>query len=127
MPEVTITVGERNFVVACQEGEEHFLRAAAKMVDAEAMGLLGQIGRMPESRMLLMSSLLLADKTAAMEDQLRKAEARLAALQADVETQRVAPQRVEVPVIPAAVIDSLSELAARAEAVADRAEQMRAH
>lgn len=127
MPEVTITVGERNFVVACQEGEEHFLRAAAKMVDAEAMGLLGQIGRMPESRMLLMSSLLLADKTAAMEDQLRKAEARLAALQADVETQRVAPQRAEVPVIPAAVIDSLSELAARAEAVADRAEQMRAH
>ena len=127
MPEVTITVGERNFVVACQEGEEHFLRAAAKMVDAEAMGLLGQIGRMPESRMLLMSSLLLADKTAAMEDQLRKAEARLAALQADVETQRVAPQRVEVPVIPAAVIDALSELAARAEAVADRIEQMRAH
>ena len=127
MPEVTITVGERNFVVACQEGEEHFLRAAAKMVDAEAMGLLGQIGRMPESRMLLMSSLLLADKTAAMEDQLRKAEARLAALQADVETHRVAPQRVEVPVIPAAVIDALSELAARAEAVADRIEQVRAH
>ena len=126
MPEITITIGERTFTVACQDGEEHFLRAAAKMVDAEAMGLLGQIGRMPETRMLLMSSLLLADKTAAMEDQLRKAEARLAALQADVEAQRTTPQRVEMPVVPAGVIDSLSELAARAEALAARAEQMRA-
>ena len=125
MPEVTITIGERNFIVACQDGEEHFLRAAAKMVDAEAMGLLGQIGRMPETRMLLMSSLLLADKTAAMEDQLRKAEARLAALQADIAAQRVTPHRIEVPVIPAAVIDSLAELAARAEALAARAEEMR--
>ena len=127
MPEVTVSIGERDFVVACQEGEEHFLRAAAKMVDGEAMGLLRQIGRMPEARMLLMSSLLLADKTAGMEDQLRKAEARLAALQADLDALRASPQRIEVPVIPRAVTDSLAELAARAEALADRLEEGRAN
>lgn len=127
MPEVTVSIGERDFVVACQEGEEHFLRAAAKMVDGEAMGLLRQIGRMPEARMLLMSSLLLADKTAGMEDQLRKAEARLAALQADLDALRASPQRIEVPVIPSAVTDSLAELAARAEALAARLEEGRAH
>ena len=127
MPEVTVSIGERDFVVACQEGEEHFLRAAAKMVDSEAMGLLRQIGRMPEARMLLMSSLLLADKTAGMEDQLRKAEARLAAVQADLDALRAAPQRIEVPVIPAALTDSMAELAARAEALAARLEEGRAH
>jgi len=127
MPEVTVSIGERDFVVACQEGEEHFLRAAAKMVDAEAMALLRQIGRMPEARMLLMSSLLLADKTAGMEDQLRKSEARLAALQADIDALRAKPQRIDVPVIPAAVIDSLAELAARAEALAARMEERPSH
>ncbi|MFN6951656.1 MAG: cell division protein ZapA, partial [Albidovulum sp.] len=43
MPEVLITIGGRQFEVACQDGEEHFLRAAAKMLDAEASALVGQI------------------------------------------------------------------------------------
>ena len=127
MPEVTISIGERNFTVACQDGEEHFLRAAAKMVDAEAMSLLSQIGRMPETRMLLMSSLLLADKTAGMEDQVRQADAKLVALQAELDRMRSAPAqpptRIEVPVIPGRVLDSLAEIAARAEALASRVEE----
>ena len=73
MPEVTITIGGREFEVACQEGEEHFLRAAAQMLDNEAATLLNQIGRMPESRMLLMAGLMLADKTAGVQDKLREA------------------------------------------------------
>lgn len=130
MPEVVVTIGERNFSVACQDGEEHFLRAAARMVDAEAMSLLGQIGRMPEVRMLLMSSLLLADKTAGMEDQVRQAEARLLAMEADLAELRAAPApapvQIQVPVIPASVLETLAELAARAESLADRLDEQRA-
>ena len=69
MPEVRISIGGRDFDVACQEGEEHFLQSAAKMLDAEASVLQDQIGRMPEARMLLMAGLMLADKTAGVEDQ----------------------------------------------------------
>ena len=36
MPEIDITIGGRSFAVACQPGEEHFLRTAAQMLDAEA-------------------------------------------------------------------------------------------
>ena len=64
MPEVTIEIGGRQFEVACQDGEEHYLRSAEKLLDAEASVLQEQIGRMPEPRMLLMSALMLADKTA---------------------------------------------------------------
>jgi len=81
MPDVRITIGGRDFEVACQEGEEHFLRAAASMLDTEAQVLVAQIGRLPEARMLLMSALMLADKTAALEDQLRAAEERIKALE----------------------------------------------
>ncbi len=33
MPEVQIKIGGRPFQVACQEGEEHFLQAAAQLLD----------------------------------------------------------------------------------------------
>jgi cell division protein ZapA len=126
MPEVRITIGGREFDVACQEGEEHYLRTAAKMLDEEASVLTSQAGRMPESRMLLMAGLMLADKTASVEDraseiqaQLDKKEAELTALK----QERAEPEKVEVPVVPQGVKDTLAELAARAEALAASVEE----
>ncbi len=122
MPQVEVSIGGRSFEVACQEGEERFLRAAAQMLDTEATALSNQIGRIPEARMLLMAGLMLADKTAGLEDSLRMAKARIAELEAQ---GTPAPQRVEVPVVPAEVTETLAELAARAEALADQIEEGR--
>ncbi len=127
MPDVTINVGGRQFEVACQPGEEHYLRAAAELLDAEASVLVNQIGRMPESRMLLMAGLLLADKTAGSHDQVKALEQKVAAL--EVELGKAASQptpearTVEVPVVPQEVLDTLAELAARAESIADEIEE----
>ena len=126
MPEVEIKIGGRAFEVFCQDGEEHYLHSAAKMLDAEASVLAGQIGRLPEARMLLMAGLMLADKTAGLEDKLREAEARIAEKEAEI--ARLAarpapePQKIEVAVIPPELQETLSELAARAEALADAVE-----
>lgn len=125
MPEIRISIGGREFDVACQEGEEHFLHAAAQALDTEAQTLIRQIGRMPESRMLLMAGLLLADKAASHEDRVREMERRIGALQAQLEEAREAaakPHTVEVARIPSEVTDTLAELAARAEAIADAVE-----
>ena len=73
MPEITIHIGGRNFEVVCKEGEEPFLHSAAALLDLEAQDLTGAMGRIPENRMLLMSGLMLADKTASLEDQLAAA------------------------------------------------------
>lgn len=126
MPQVEITIGGRNFEVACQDGEEQFLMTAAAMLDVEASSLSTQIGRMPESRMLLMAGLLLADRTAGLEDKVRETEGKLAQLQAQLESgQGMAapePERIEVPVMPNEVLESMAEIAARAEAIADTVE-----
>ncbi|ABV93478.1 putative cell division protein ZapA [Dinoroseobacter shibae DFL 12 = DSM 16493] len=126
MPELTITIGPRDFTVACQAGEESYLEAAAAMLDAETRVLSEQAGRMPEARMLLMAGLMLADKTAAVEDKLREAEAKLAELGQELEALRnapaPAPERIEVPMIPPSVAEGMAELAARAESVADAVE-----
>lgn len=79
MAEVKINIGGREFEVACRDGEEHFLLSAAQMLDNEASALNDALGRMPESRMLLMAGLMLADKTASLEDRLNSG----AAAQAD--------------------------------------------
>lgn len=123
MPELRITIGGREFEVACQEGEEHFLSSAAAMLDNEAQALVGQLGRMPEARMLLMAGLLLADRTAALEDQLRDAQARLAAAEKARAALEANPPVKEVPVIPPIVSETLAEIAARTEALAGRLEE----
>ncbi len=127
MPEVTITIGGRDFEVACQEGEEHYLKSAALMLDTEASAVNSQIGRMPEARMLLMAGLMLADKTAGLEEQLRYKEEQNTNLESLMNRMKdepaPPPERVEVPVMPQGVAESLAELAARAEAVAAAAEE----
>ncbi|GAA6207771.1 cell division protein ZapA [Cognatishimia sp. WU-CL00825] len=127
MPEVEISIGGRVFEVACQDGEQHFLRSAAKMLDDEATVLTSQIGRIPEARMLLMSGLMLADKTAGMEDRMRELEAKVAEQVKEIEslqnTPTPLPEKIEIPVVPSAVKDALAELAARAESLADDIEE----
>ncbi len=127
MPEIKITIGGREFEVACQTGEEHYLKSAASFLDAEASVLANQIGRMPESRMLLMSGLMLADKTAGLEEQMRTLEEKLSTQQTLIDEMRnqpkPEPQTVEVAVIPTALSDNLAELAARAESLATAVEE----
>ncbi|MCO8144925.1 cell division protein ZapA [Rhodovulum tesquicola] len=127
MPNVSISIGGRTFEVACQAGEEPFLQAAARALDAEAAVLAGQGGHLPESRMLLMAGLMLADKAVGLEERLRGIEAKLAEARARIGELEAAPppapERVEVPVIPPSVSDTLAELAARAESLADAVEE----
>jgi cell division protein ZapA len=127
MAEVQIKIGGRTFEVACQDGEEQYLHTAAKMLDDEAQVLSDQVGRMPEARMLLMAGLMLADKTASVEDRIGVIEGQLATREQELDGLRSAPgpdpERIEVPVVPDAVTDTLAELAARAEALAAAVEE----
>ena len=127
MPEVTIEIGGRPFSVACQEGEEHFLQSAAGLLDNEARSLMHQIGRLPEARMLLMAGLMLADKAAGTDDQIKAMENKIAQQEAWIEELQSRPtpepEKVEVAVIPNEVSETLAELAARAEALAEAAEE----
>ncbi len=123
MPDVTINIGGRQFEVACQDGEESFLKAAAEVLDEEARLLTDQVGRLAENRMLLMAGLMLADKTVALEEAAGSSRQKLE----DARTAaRIAastpPERIEVPVVPESLVDTMAELAARAEAIAEKAE-----
>jgi cell division protein ZapA len=89
MPEVNVTIGSRNFALACNDGEEPHLEAAAKLLSAEADTLQAQIGRVTEARMLLMSGLMLADKIKELEWEARASTERVKELEGQLRAAEV--------------------------------------
>ena len=59
---VDLTIAGRTYQVACREGEEENLRAAARLVDGKSREALAGLGTLSESRQFLFASLLLADQ-----------------------------------------------------------------
>lgn len=125
MPDVEINIGERKFYVTCRAGEEDFLLTAAKLLDAEAQPIQSQLGRLPEARMLLMAGLMLADRMASVEEELRLAKARLSEVEGAAPVAGPAEDlpTPEAGLDPEALAD-LEELALRAEVLAGRIEEM---
>ena len=127
MPEVTIKIGDRPFKVACPAGEENQLEAASAKLNVEAKVLIAHSGRVPESQMLLMSGLMLADRAIALEEKVKAAEIEMSSLRQS--NKNITPEiktvlkEVKVTAVPEELLESLAELSARAEAAADDLEQ----
>ena len=59
---IDLSIAGRTYQVACREGEEENLRAAARLVDGKAREALAGLGTLSEARQFLFASLLLADQ-----------------------------------------------------------------
>jgi cell division protein ZapA len=59
---IDISIAGRTYQVACREGEEENLRAAARIVDGKSREALAGLGTLSEARQFLFASLLLADQ-----------------------------------------------------------------
>jgi cell division protein ZapA len=70
---VDLTIAGRTYQVACREGEEDSLRAAARLVDGKSREALAGLGTLSEARQFLFASLLLADQL--VDDKPQAAEA----------------------------------------------------
>ena len=62
MAHVDLFIAGRSYQIACRDGEEESLKAAARLVDAKSREALSGLGTLSESRQLLFASLLLADQ-----------------------------------------------------------------
>ena len=62
MPLVNVMVNQRAYTIACDEGEEEHLRDLGAHVDRKAKELLGSVGQVGDTRLLLMAALLIADE-----------------------------------------------------------------
>lgn len=105
MAEVRLMIAGREYIVTCQDGEEQRLQSLGTMVDDMARQAGGPAGGLNESRLLLFSALLLADKLHDHKD--ATTTPAIAAPDAPVEN----------------TAETLEKLAERLEAFADKLEQ----
>src|SRR4051812_35346600 len=96
---IDLSIAGRTYQVACREGEEENLRAAARLVDGKSREALAGLGTLSEARQFLFASLLLADQ--------------------------LVENRPEAPAPPAPAIPDPA-LVIRAETLADRLESLAA-
>ena len=59
---IDLSIAGRTYQVACREGEEENLQAAARLVDGKSREALAGLGTLSEARQFLFASLLLADQ-----------------------------------------------------------------
>jgi len=101
MGQISVTFNETTYNLACKDGEEERLARLADYVNMKASSLAGQVGHLTESRLLLMTAILIADEldeartetgsepemeTPAMEVALDKATKRIEDLARSLET-----------------------------------------
>ena len=67
MTELEISIGGRIFLVACDNDEREKVKEAAALINEEADSIQSQLGRLPEAKMLLLSSLMIADRLVDVE------------------------------------------------------------
>src|SRR5690348_13714050 len=103
---IDLNIAGRTYQVACREGEEENLRAAARLVDGKSREALAGLGTLSEARQFLFASLLLADQ---LIDNKPEAAAAAASEPPPPAAQPARPD-------PAAIL--------RAEALADRLESL---
>ncbi|MGG7565751.1 cell division protein ZapA [Rhodovulum sp. DZ06] len=89
MADLEVQIGARKYRVACEDGQEPHLEAVAARLRQEADALLSQFSNLSETRLLLMSGLLVADRLRAVEAQGKEAS-RLSAKLGEVEAREQA-------------------------------------
>ncbi|MES2001879.1 MAG: cell division protein ZapA [Pseudomonadota bacterium] len=59
---IDLNIAGRVYPVACREGEEENLQAAARLVDSKCREAIAGLGTLSESRQFMFAALLLADQ-----------------------------------------------------------------
>ena len=70
MGEVAITIGGRRYPVSCDDGQEEHVAKLAAYVDRRAQELASSVGRVSEARLLVMTTLVVADELADAYDEI---------------------------------------------------------
>ena len=127
MPDINLNIGGRSFAVACPEGEEASLEAAAQILSADARTLVEQSKTLSESQMLLISGLMSADRAISIQEDLKKAEVEINNLKLKIEEgsmeKSVDDDKLSSSNLTTELYERLSKLSLKAESLADSLEK----
>ena len=70
MPQVSVNINQRSYRIACEVGQEPHLTKLAVFVDKRVGDLVAAVGQIGDTRLMVMTSLLIADEIADLEAEL---------------------------------------------------------
>ena len=62
MPEINININDQDYTVVCDPGEEQHLKSLASQIDFKVREVTKRFGKIGETRLMVMASLLMADQ-----------------------------------------------------------------
>lgn len=108
MAQVDVTINDRSYRIACDDGQEGHLTRLASYVDERVQELVASVGQVGDARLLVMASLLIADE-------LSEAVESLATLQDKRHSTPVATEE-DVAEAMESLADRIERIAAKLEA-----------
>ena len=114
MGQVAISINGRNYEIACEEGQEERLTRLGAYVDERTTELIQSVGNVGDVRLMVMTSLLVADK-------LFDAFAEVEKLRAEIAQTKQAPATAAGPE------SADNKLAPLVDAIAERIEDIAAN
>ncbi len=68
MSDVNLVINKRTYRVTCEDGQETHVVALGRRLDTRVAELVGRVGQLAESQLLVMAALMLADEAHEIED-----------------------------------------------------------
>jgi len=70
MSQINLNINGRDYLIACEDGEEKHLAFLAQYINQQVEGLVESVGQVGEARLLLMAALMIADELAETKEEL---------------------------------------------------------
>ena len=70
MAQVEIKINGRDYRIACEDGQESHLLSLAKYLDDKVSELVGEVGQIGDTSLMVMAGLLLTDELSDLRDEL---------------------------------------------------------
>ena len=115
MGEVAVTVGGRNYPIVCDDGQEEHVTKLAAYLDKRAAELGGQVGRVGEGRLLVMTSLMIADELADAYNEIDRLQEEAKAAGKKIRADTEAEMETKFVPIVEALADRIEGIAGRLE------------
>lgn len=122
MPQISVTIDDTVYRMACEEGQEEHLNSLAEQFESYVQGLKGQFGKIGDQRITVMAAIMVMDELSETKRKLEEAETEISSLSrfredaaADAESSEVKIARALSGVV-GQIEDVTAKLSARPKA-----------
>jgi cell division protein ZapA len=104
MAQVSVSINGRNYPIICDDGQEEHVTRLASYLDKRASEIAETVGQIGESRLLAMTSLLIADELSEAYDEMERLQVEAKNSEQTIRTET--RETLEAKVAP--VVESLA-------------------